>query len=50
MESQAADRIYRVGQKRDVVVHRFVCKDTVEEKILELQKRKMKLATNILTG
>ena len=29
---------------------RFVCKDTVEEKILALQKRKTALATNVLTG
>ncbi|XP_071090765.1 transcription termination factor 2-like [Haliotis cracherodii] len=50
LEEQACDRIYRVGQKRDVVIHRFLCKDTIEEKILELQKRKLSLAKNVLSG
>ncbi|XP_053407442.1 transcription termination factor 2-like isoform X2 [Mercenaria mercenaria] len=50
LEDQACDRIYRVGQKKNVYIHRFLCKDTVEEKILQLQKRKMDLAKNVLTG
>ncbi|XP_067657488.1 transcription termination factor 2-like isoform X2 [Haliotis asinina] len=50
LEEQACDRIYRVGQQRDVVIHRFLCKDTIEEKILELQKRKLSLAKNVLSG
>ncbi|KAK3095192.1 hypothetical protein FSP39_011239 [Pinctada imbricata] len=50
LEDQACDRIYRVGQKRDVFIHRFLCKDTVEEKIVALQKRKQTLAHNVLTG
>ena len=50
MEQQAADRIYRLGQKRDVIIHRFVCLATVEEKILQLQQRKLSLAKNILSG
>ena len=40
LEDQACDRIYRVGQKKDVVIHRFVCEGTVEEKILQLQEKK----------
>uniref|UniRef100_A0A8C5U7F9 Transcription termination factor 2 n=1 Tax=Malurus cyaneus samueli TaxID=2593467 RepID=A0A8C5U7F9_9PASS len=50
LEDQACDRIYRVGQKKDVVIHRFVCEGTVEEKILQLQKRKKGLAQQVLAG
>ncbi|NXA47258.1 TTF2 factor, partial [Nothocercus julius] len=50
LEDQACDRIYRVGQKRDVVIHRFVCEGTVEEKIAQLQTRKKDLATQVLSG
>ncbi|XP_041370526.1 transcription termination factor 2-like [Gigantopelta aegis] len=50
LEEQACDRIYRVGQTRDVFIHRFLCKDTIEEKIVELQKRKLTIAKNVLTG
>ncbi|NXA84517.1 TTF2 factor, partial [Thryothorus ludovicianus] len=50
LEDQACDRIYRVGQRKDVVIHRFVCEGTVEEKILELQKRKKGLAQQVLSG
>ncbi|XP_010966453.1 transcription termination factor 2 isoform X1 [Camelus bactrianus] len=50
LEDQACDRIYRVGQQKDVVIHRFVCEGTVEEKILQLQERKKDLAKQILSG
>ncbi|POI31288.1 hypothetical protein CIB84_004961 [Bambusicola thoracicus] len=50
LEDQACDRIYRVGQKKDVVIHRFVCEGTVEEKILHLQTRKKGLAQQVLAG
>ncbi|NWR30485.1 TTF2 factor, partial [Tachuris rubrigastra] len=50
LEDQACDRIYRVGQKKDVVIHRFVCEGTVEEKILQLQTRKKGLAQQVLSG
>ncbi|CAN8195050.1 unnamed protein product [Coccothraustes coccothraustes] len=50
LEDQACDRIYRVGQKKDVMIHRFVCEGTVEEKILQLQKRKKGLAQQVLSG
>eukprot|EP01017_Pseudomicrothorax_dubius_P043905 TRINITY_DN7377_c0_g1_i6.p1 TRINITY_DN7377_c0_g1~~TRINITY_DN7377_c0_g1_i6.p1 ORF type:complete len:415 (-),score=94.53 TRINITY_DN7377_c0_g1_i6:162-1406(-) len=43
IEEQAVDRIHRIGQKRDVFVYRFICKDTVEEKILRLQENKREL-------
>ncbi|XP_053733024.1 transcription termination factor 2 isoform X2 [Synchiropus splendidus] len=50
LEDQACDRIYRVGQRRDVTVHRFVCEGTVEEKISTLQQKKKELAQNVLSG
>ncbi|XP_074839644.1 transcription termination factor 2 isoform X2 [Carettochelys insculpta] len=50
LEDQACDRIYRVGQKNDVVIHRFVCEETVEEKISQLQAKKKDLAQRVLSG
>uniref|UniRef100_A0A3P9JC77 Transcription termination factor 2 n=1 Tax=Oryzias latipes TaxID=8090 RepID=A0A3P9JC77_ORYLA len=50
LEDQACDRIYRVGQSRDVTIHKFVCESTVEEKISILQTRKKELAQNVLSG
>ncbi|XP_074663635.1 transcription termination factor 2 isoform X2 [Strix aluco] len=50
LEEQACDRIYRVGQQKDVVIHRFVCEGTVEEKIVQLQRRKKVLAQQVLSG
>ncbi|NXJ13640.1 TTF2 factor, partial [Odontophorus gujanensis] len=50
LEEQACDRIYRVGQQKDVVIHRFVCEGTVEEKIVQLQTRKKGLAQQVLSG
>ena len=43
-EDQAADRAHRIGQERPVIVHRLVARDTVEERILDLQARKRGLA------
>ncbi|XP_032888879.1 transcription termination factor 2 isoform X1 [Amblyraja radiata] len=50
LEEQASDRIYRVGQRKDVTVHRFVCKGTIEDKIFELQEKKKELAKKVLSG
>jgi len=50
LESQACDRVYRVGQKKEVKIHRFVVRDSVEEKILLLQQKKLSLANDVLTG
>lgn len=50
LEDQACDRIYRVGQRKDVTIHRFVCEGTVEEKISMLQDKKNELAQNVLSG
>ena len=40
VEDQAMGRAHRIGQKNKVMVFRLICKDTVEEKILELQSKK----------
>ena len=37
LEAQVCDRIYRVGQDRAVTVHVFLCENTVEERIMQLQ-------------
>uniref|UniRef100_H3B484 Transcription termination factor 2 n=1 Tax=Latimeria chalumnae TaxID=7897 RepID=H3B484_LATCH len=50
LEDQACDRIYRVGQRKDVTIHRFVCENTVEEKISSLQEKKKELAKKVLSG
>ncbi|KAI2660559.1 Transcription termination factor 2 [Labeo rohita] len=50
LEDQACDRIYRVGQSRDVTIHRFVCEGTVEDKISSLQDKKKELAQKVLSG
>jgi len=44
VENQATDRAYRIGQKKNVLVHKFVCRGTVEERIDELIAGKQKLA------
>jgi hypothetical protein len=50
VEEQAADRAHRIGQDRPVSVYRLVARETVEERILELQERKRALAEAALTG
>ncbi|CAH0594530.1 unnamed protein product [Chrysodeixis includens] len=50
LEEQAQDRIYRVGQAKDVNIYRFMCVDTVEQSIRKLQEAKLELAENVLTG
>ncbi|MBA3459461.1 MAG: DEAD/DEAH box helicase [Deltaproteobacteria bacterium] len=49
VEDQAADRAHRIGQDKPVMVYRMVAKDTVEERILELQVRKRALADAALS-
>jgi superfamily II DNA or RNA helicase len=48
VEAQAIDRTHRIGQTRPVFAYRLVAKDTVEEKVLELQRSKRELADAIL--
>lgn len=51
VEAQATDRAYRIGQNKNVIVHRFITKDTFEEKINEMIQRKKHLADmTVATG
>jgi len=50
VENQATDRAYRIGQKRNVLVHKFVCRGTVEEKIDALVEAKLGLSNQIIEG
>ena len=47
-ENQATDRAYRIGQKNNVQVYKLITKNSIEEKIYELQQKKSKLIDNVL--
>jgi len=48
VEAQATDRAHRIGQKKKVFSYKFITRNTVEEKILTLQKHKLKLSENLI--
>ena len=48
-ENQATDRAYRIGQKNNVQVYKLITKDSIEEKIQELQEKKSKLIDDVLS-
>lgn len=48
VENQATDRAYRIGQKKNVMVYKLVCKGTIEEKIDEMIESKKELAENVI--
>jgi SNF2 family DNA or RNA helicase len=50
VENQATDRAFRIGQKRNVLVHKFVCRGTVEEKIDAMLAEKSSLAGEVIDG
>ncbi|MFV2065942.1 MAG: DEAD/DEAH box helicase, partial [Pirellulales bacterium] len=50
VENQATDRAFRIGQKRNVLVHKFVCRGTIEERIDGLIEEKKSLAEDLLEG
>lgn len=49
-EDQAADRAHRIGQENPVFIHRLVARDSVEDKIISMQKRKKALAEGVMKG
>ena len=49
VEAQAIDRAHRIGQKNTVFTYKFISKNTVEEKILALQNKKLKLVQDLIS-
>jgi SNF2 family DNA or RNA helicase len=49
VENQAIDRTHRIGQQQHVFAYRMICKNTVEEKIMQLKERKQKVADTLIT-
>jgi non-specific serine/threonine protein kinase len=50
VENQATDRAFRIGQSKNVLVHKFVCRGTVEEKIDQMIESKRQLSKDLLEG
>jgi len=50
VENQATDRAFRIGQKSNVLVHKFVCRGTIEEKINAVLEDKRAMADGVLSG
>ena len=50
MENQATDRAFRIGQTKNVLVHKFICRGTVEDKIDQMIELKKQLAGDFLGG
>lgn len=48
VENQATDRAFRIGQTKDVLVHKLVCRGTIEEKINDMIESKKELAQNVI--
>jgi SNF2 family DNA or RNA helicase len=49
VEQQAIDRVYRIGQDKNVFAYRMICKDTIEEKIIKLQQSKLSLSEELIS-
>jgi SNF2 family DNA or RNA helicase len=50
VENQATDRAFRIGQRKNVLVHKFVCRGTIEERIDDLIESKKSLAKDVVEG
>ncbi len=48
-EQQAIDRTHRIGQKKSVFAYKLICKDSIEEKILQLQQKKKSLSADLIS-
>src|SRR5690606_28789318 len=49
VEQQAIDRTHRIGQTKNIFAYRMICKDTIEDKIIQLQEKKRMLARDVIT-
>ena len=49
VEQQAIDRTHRIGQTKNIFAYRMICKDTIEDKILQLQDKKRALAKDLVS-
>lgn len=49
VENQAIDRVYRIGQDKNVFAYRMICRDTIEEKIIQLQTKKLQLSEELIS-
>ena len=49
VEAQAIDRTHRIGQTKPVMVYRLITRKTVEEKVMDLQRKKKALASTVLS-
>ena len=50
VENQATDRAFRIGQKKNVLVHKFICRGTIEERIDKMIEAKQQLVSDVLEG
>lgn len=50
VQQQAIDRTHRIGQTKNVFAYKMICKDSIEEKILQLQERKKKLSADLISA
>lgn len=48
VENQAIDRTHRIGQDKHIIAYRMICRNTIEEKIINLQQKKLKIASDII--
>jgi non-specific serine/threonine protein kinase len=48
VEQQAIDRTHRIGQTKNIFAYRMICKDTIEDKIIQLQEKKRSLAKELI--
>ena len=48
VEQQAIDRTHRIGQDKNIFAYRMICKDTIEDKIIQLQEKKRALAKDLI--